>query len=36
MSEKWLLWLIELQSFCAGLIYGKDKYDPERWETVLV
>ena len=31
--EKWLEWAIELQSLAqAGLTYGKDIYDKERYE----
>ena len=30
--EKWLEWAIELQSLAqAGLTYGKDIYDKERY-----
>lgn len=33
--EKWLQWAIELQSLAqAGLTYGKDIYDRERYERV--
>ena len=32
-NEKWLQWAIELQSLAqAGLTYGKDIYDRERYE----
>ena len=35
MSEKWLQWAIELQSLAqAGLTYGKDVYDMERYERI--
>lgn len=31
-NERWLDWLIELQSLAqAGLTYGKDLYDKERY-----
>ena len=34
-SEKWLQWAIELQSLAqAGLTYGKDVYDMERYERI--
>ena len=34
-SEKWLQWVIELQSLAqAGLTYGKDVYDRERYERL--
>ena len=34
-NEKWLRWAIELQSLAqAGLTYGKDIYDRERYERV--
>ena len=34
-SEKWLQWAIELQSLAqAGLTYGKDVYDKERYERI--
>ena len=34
-NEKWLQWAIELQSLAqAGLTYGKDIYDRERYELV--
>ena len=34
-SEKWLQWAIELQSLAqAGLTYGKDLYDKERYERI--
>lgn len=33
--EKWLEWAIELQSLAqAGLTYGKDIYDKERYERI--
>ncbi len=33
--EKWLQWAIELQSLAqAGLTYGKDVYDRERYERI--
>ncbi len=33
--EKWLEWAIELQSLAqAGLTYGKDVYDIERYERI--
>ena len=35
MREKWLEWAIELQSLAqAGLTYGKDVYDRERYERI--
>lgn len=35
MNEKWLEWAIELQSLAqAGLTYGKDIYDIERYERI--
>ena len=34
-NEKWLDWAIELQSLAqAGLTYGKDVYDRERYERI--
>ena len=34
-EEKWLKWVIELQSLAqAGLAYGKDKFDIERFERI--
>ena len=34
-NEKWLQWAIELQSLAqAGLTYGKDAYDLERYERI--
>ena len=34
-SEKWLQWVIELQSLAqAGLTYGRDVYDKERYERI--
>lgn len=34
-NEKWLEWAIELQSLAqAGLYYGKDVYDIERFERI--
>lgn len=34
-AEKWLQWAVELQSIAqAGLTYGKDKFDLERYERV--
>lgn len=34
-NEDWLRWAIELQSLAqAGLFYGKDKYDLERYERI--
>lgn len=34
-SEQWLQWAIELQSLAqAGLTYGKDVYDHERYERI--
>ena len=33
--EKWLEWAIELQSLAqAGLTYGKEIYDKERYERI--
>lgn len=35
MNEKWLQWAVELQSLAqAGLTYGKDIYDRERYERI--
>ena len=35
MNEKWLKWAVELQSIAqAGLTYGKDAYDKERYERI--
>lgn len=34
-NEQWLKWAIELQSLAqAGLTYGKDVYDKERYERI--
>lgn len=34
-SEKWLDWAVELQSLAqAGLFYGKDVFDEERYERI--
>ncbi len=34
-NEKWLDWAVELQSIAqAGLFYGKDKFDLERYEQI--
>lgn len=34
-NEKWLDWAIQLQSLAqAGLFYGKDQYDLERYEQI--
>ena len=34
-NEQWLQWAIELQSLAqAGLTYGKDEYDKERYERI--
>jgi len=34
-NDKWLQWAIELQSLAqAGLTYGKDLYDKERYERI--
>lgn len=34
-NEKWLQWAGELQSLAqAGLFYGKDNYDRERYERI--
>ena len=34
-NEKWLQWAIELQSLAqAGLTYGRDSYDKERYERI--
>lgn len=34
-NEKWLQWAVELQSLAqAGLFYGKDKFDVERYERI--
>ncbi len=34
-NKKWLQWAIELQSLAqAGLTYGKDAYDMERYERI--
>ena len=35
MDNQWLQWAIELQSLAqAGLTYGKDVYDKERYERI--
>lgn len=35
MNKKWLEWAVELQSLAqAGLTYGKDVYDKERYERI--
>lgn len=34
-NEKWLEWAVLLQSIAqAGLFYGKDPYDAERYEQI--
>lgn len=34
-NEQWIQWAIELQSLAqAGLMYGKDVYDRERYERI--
>ena len=34
-NEKWLQWAVELQSIAqAGLFYGKDEFDKERYEQI--
>ena len=34
-QEQWLDWAIELQSLAqAGLTYGRDRYDLERYERI--
>ena len=34
-NEKWLQWAVELQSIAqAGLFYGKDEFDIERYEQI--
>lgn len=34
-NEKWLQWAVELQSIAqAGLFYGKDEFDKERYERI--
>ena len=34
-NEKWLQWAVELQSLAqAGLFYGKDNFDIERYERI--
>ena len=34
-NQKWLGWAVELQSLAqAGLTYGKDVYDRERYERI--
>ena len=34
-SKQWLQWAVELQSLAqAGLAYGKDVYDLERYERI--
>jgi len=34
-NRKWLDWAVELQSIAqAGLFYGKDKFDLERYEKI--
>ena len=35
MKEQWLEWAIEIQSLAqAGLTYGKDIFDRERYERI--
>ena len=35
INEEWLKWTVELQSIAqAGLTYGKDVYDKERYERI--
>jgi len=35
MTEKWLKWAVQLQSIAqAGLTYGADKYDLDRYEKI--
>ena len=35
MTGKWLFWATQLQSIAqAGLTYGADKYDRDRYEQV--
>ena len=35
MDDQWLQWTVELQSLAqAGLTYGKDKFDIERYERI--
>ena len=34
-NEKWLQWAVEMQSIAqAGLYYGKDKFDLERYQRI--
>ena len=34
-NEKWISWAMELQSLAqAGLTYGKDVFDKERYERI--
>ena len=34
-NKQWIDWIIELQSLAqAGLTYGKDVYDMERYERI--
>ena len=34
-QEKWLQWAVELQALAqAGLTYGKDVYDLERYQRI--
>lgn len=34
-NEKWLQWAVKLQSIAqAGLFYGKDEFDKERYEQI--
>lgn len=34
-NKQWLDWVVELQSLAqAGLTYGKDPYDKERYQRV--
>lgn len=34
-NEKWLQWAVQLQSIAqAGLFYGKDEFDKERYEQI--
>ena len=34
-NKQWLDWVVELQSLAqAGLTYGKDPYDKERYQRI--
>ncbi len=34
-EQRWIDWIVELQSLAqAGLAYGRDRYDLERYERI--